>query len=190
MVDVMHGQGEVPAAIAPASDVAQNDDDQAAAVTSARLTPLWLLTQLVPSPEVVNGDGVTRFGMRWQVTPVLYSFGVNRRVSPWRTLVVEPLVRQSGSIELFVGPEFIPYGRTFFDSLLWRIGVRSYFPVLEYGDYLSVSIGTSYFAFAGTRARRTKLGVYTLFGIVGAQLTWSPSGGPATTIATLRLRYF
>lgn len=190
MVDVLHGAGEVPAAIAPAPDAAQNHDDQAAPATSARLTPLWLLTQFVPSPEIVSGDGVTRFGMRWQVTPVLYSFGVNRRVSPWRTMIVEPFVRQSGSVELYFSPEFIPYGRTFADCLLWRVGVRSYFPVLEYGDYLSVSLGTSYFAFAGDSGAAYEVGIYSLFGIVGAQLTWSPSGGPATTIATLRLRYF
>src|SRR5689334_2785164 len=130
MVDALPAEPDVPAAI-----------DQAPAPGSARLTPLWLLTQLVPSPEVVHGDGVTRFGLRWQVTPLLYSFGVNRRVSPWRTLIVEPFVRQSGSIELFAGPEWIPFGRTFTDSLLWRVGARSYFPLVEYGDYLSMSIG-------------------------------------------------
>jgi hypothetical protein len=157
---------------------------------SARPSALWLVTQLVPSPEVVHGDGVTRFEMRWQVTPLLYSFGVNRRASPWRMLIVEPFVRQSGSIEAFVGPEYIPWGRTFFDSLLWRVGARSYFPLIEYGDYLSMSIGVSYFTFGGHDGAAYEIGLYSLFGIVGAQLTWSPSGGPATTIATLRLRYF
>ena len=99
-------------------------------------------------------------------------------------------MRQSGSIELFVGPEYIPYGQSFWDSVLWRAGARVYLPVLEYGDYLSVSLGASYFSFAGAPGAAYELGVYGLFGIVGAQLTWSPSGGPATTIATLRLRYF
>jgi hypothetical protein len=124
------------------------------------------------------------------VTAVLYSFGVNRRVSPWRALIVEPLVRQSGSVELFFSPEYVPYGRTASDSLLWRIGVRAYLPLIEYGDYLSMSLGTSYFDLADHGAAAYEVGVYALFGTVGAQLTWSPSGGPATTIATLRLRYF
>ena len=52
MVDALPAEPDVPAAI-----------DQAPAPGSARLTPLWLLTQLVPSPEVVHGDGVTRFGL-------------------------------------------------------------------------------------------------------------------------------
>lgn len=188
MVDV---HGEVPAAIAPASEAAQDDDSPAASSSSsARFAALWLLAQLAPSPEIVSGDGVARFGMRWQVTPALYSFGVHRRASPWRTLIVEPLVRQSGSVELFAGPEYIPYGQDFFDSVLWRVGVRSYFPVIEYGEYLSASLGASYFSFADQAGAAYEVGVYALFGVIGAQLTWSPSGGPATTIATLRLRYF
>lgn len=177
-------------ASAPYAEVVRSDVDRAPADGSARLTPLWVVAQLVPSPELVYGEGVSRFGLRWQVTPLLYSFGVNRRVSPWRSFVVEPLLRQSGSVELFAGPEYIPFGRTFTDSLLWRIGARSYFPLVEYGDYLSVSIGASYFAFDGHDGAAWEGGIYSLFGIVGAQLTWSPSGGPATTIATLRLRYF
>jgi len=190
MDDVTQAPREVPTAIAPAPEMGQDDEPLGRPATSARLTPLWLLVQLVPSPEIVHGDDVTRFGMRWQVTPVLYSFGVNRRVSPWRAFIVEPFVRQSGSIEVFVGPEYIPYGHSVWDSVLWRAGARVYLPVLEYGDYLSVSLGASYFSFAGDPGAAYELGVYGLFGIFGAQLTWSPSGGPATTIATLRLRYF
>lgn len=188
----MDGQAEVPAAIAPAADAGQRGDrdERDEASTTPRPSVVWMLAQLVPSPELVQGEAVTRFGLRWQVTPLLYSFGVNRRVSPWRTLIVEPLVRQGGSIELFLGPEYIPYGRTALDSLLWRVGVRSYFPVLEYGDYLSVSIGTSYFAFADRSGAAYEAGIYALFGMIGAQFTWSPTGGPATSIATLRLRYF
>jgi len=144
----------------------------------ARPTPLWILTQLVPSPEVAIGDGVARFGLRWQVTSLLYSFGINRRVSPWRVLVVEPLVRQSGSVELYMSPEYLVYGRGFGDGWLWRAGVRSYLPLIERGDYLSVSVGSSFYAFAGHTAVAYEAGVYGLFGIIGAQLTWSPAGGP------------
>ena len=181
-----------PIAPTPAFDASQTDetDDRDDRSEARRLTPMWVVAQLVPSPEIVNGEGVTRVGLRWQLTPLLYSFGVNRRVDPWRFFVVEPLVRQSGAIELFGGPEYVPYGNTVADSLLWRIGVRSYFPLIEYGDYLSASIGVSYFHFADESGVGYEAGLYSLFGIGGAQLTWSPSGGPATTIATLRLRYF
>ena len=156
----------------------------------ARATPLWFLAQLVPSPEVAYGEGTARFGLRWQITPLLYSFGTNRRVRRWRTFVVEPLVRQSGSTEVFFGPEYLARGPRFSDGLLWRVGVRSYFPLVERGDYLSVSIGSSFFDLAGQSGVAYEAGAYALFGIVGAQVTWSPRPGPAQLIATLRLRYF
>lgn len=153
-------------------------------------TPVWIATQLVPSPEIAYGESTARFGLRWQITPLLYSFGIHRRLSPWRVLVVEPLVRQSGSIELFLGPEHIAYGSSFADGWLWRTGLRSYFGLIERGDYLSVSIGASHAYFAGRSSAAIEAGAYVLFGVVGAQLTLSPETGPAQTVATFRIRYF
>jgi hypothetical protein len=56
----------------------------------------WLIPQLIPSPELGFGalkgaSNDAHFGMRWQLTPVLYSFGMYRKLSPWRFFVVEPL---------------------------------------------------------------------------------------------------
>src|SRR4051794_38438408 len=58
-------------------------------------TLLWTALQLVPSPEWRNDGSRSYAGMRWQVTPLLYSFGINRKLSPWRTLIAEPTVRHS-----------------------------------------------------------------------------------------------
>lgn len=179
-------------AISLGGRAAAGDEGDEEEVTEPRVrpTPLWLAAQLAPSPELAYGDSGARFGLRWQLTPLLYSFGTNRRLSPWRAIVVEPLVRQSGSIELFLSPEYIVRGPTFGDGWLWRAGVRTYLPVIERGDYLSVSFGASCYAFAGGTGASYEIGAYVLFGIVGVQLTVSPRSGPAQTIATLRLRYF
>jgi hypothetical protein len=93
-------------------------------------------------------------------------------------------------MELFFGPEYLVRGPGFWDGWLWRVGVRSYFPLVERGDYLSVSVGASLYDFAGQAGAAYEAGAYALFGIVGAQITWAPRGGPAQMIATLRLRYF
>lgn len=164
--------------------------DDAASEPAIRPTPLWLLAQLAPSPEIAYGDATSHFGLRWQITPLLYSFGINRRLLPWRVAVVEPLVRQSGSVELFLGPEYLVRGPTIWDGWLWRAGVRTYVPLLERGDYLSISFGASCYVFAGRAGASYEVGSYVLFGIIGAQITLSPKGGPAQAIATLRLRYF
>src|SRR3954468_16143209 len=67
-----------------------------------RPTLPWVMTQLLPSPEVVVGQGTARLGLRWQITPFLYSWGIHRKLSPFRGLVAEPNVRQSGSVEVFL----------------------------------------------------------------------------------------
>ncbi len=166
------------------------------------ITIPWVATQLVPSPELAYGtdsahgaDGLehpsqARFGMRWQVTPLLWSWGTHRGLSPWRFLVVEPNVRNSGSIELFATPEYVWYGSSFADGWIARGGVRAYFPLVEHGEYLSCSAGASAFAFAGKAGAAGEVGAYALFGTVGLQVTVSPSAAPIATIATLRLRYF
>jgi hypothetical protein len=152
-----------------------------------RPTLIWIFTQLVPSPEVAVGGQQVHFGVRWQVTPVLYSFGINPRLSPWRVLVVEPIVRQSGSIEIFLTPELFVGG---LDSPLLRGGIRSCFPVVAKGEELSVSLGTSYAYATGRSGVGYEVGAYVLYGTLGVQVTYDPMASPVQWITTLRFRYF
>lgn len=154
-------------------------------------TIVWLATQLVPSPEIAAGDGHAHFGLRWQVTPLLYSWGTNRKLSPWRALIAEPLVRQSGSVELYLSPEFIDVEGSFGERWLLRPGVRAYFPLLQHGEYLSTSVGTSYQRFQDHASAAFEAGIYALYGIFGVQLSYAPAPHqPLATIATFRFRYF
>src|ERR1039458_9947254 len=146
----------------------------------------WLVTQLVPSPELVYGDATARFGVRWQGTPLLFSWGIHRGLSPWRFFVAEPYVRQSGSIELYLTPEVVTSGGSLGPGGILRTGLRGYFPLVEHGEHLSVSAGVSQFFYDGQSGAGYEAGVYTLSGIVGLQVTVSPAFSPLTTIATLR----
>jgi len=150
---------------------------------------LWTASQLVPSPEIAAGHGAAHFGMRWQATPLLYSFGVHRGAFPLRSFVVEPVVRHSGSLEIFVSPEYLSIR----DEQRWlvRPGLRAYFPLAQRGDYLSCSIGTSYaIAARGHSGVAYEGRIYTLFGVLGVQVTYAPAREPADWIATLAFRYF
>ncbi len=148
----------------------------------------WLATQLVPSPSVAVGKGRVSFAMRWQVTPVLYSWGVNRRLTPWRFLVAEPNVRYGGSLEIFLAPEIV-FARD--AAFLLRPGVRAYVPLLEHGEMLSASIGASYQDVGGVQSPAGEIGVYMLFGFLGLQLSHATGrASVAQTITTLQLRYF
>ena len=160
----------------------------------------WLITQLLPSPEIAFGtyktygddasagrDLHTAFGLRWQVTPLVWSWGVHRKVNRFRWFVVDPIARNSGSIELNTNFEYI-WGHV--DRLLVRPGVRANFPLLQRGEYLSMAIGTSIYQYDSTTRVAYDAGLYTLFGMFGVTVTVAPTHLPLATIATLRVRYF
>lgn len=160
----------------------------------------WALFQLLPSPEIAVGrqkhieasgtvdDGPrAAFGLRWQLTPLLWSFGVHRSQTRFRSFIVDPFARHSGSIELSASFEYIGGD---IDRLLVRPGVRTYLPVLSKGETLSVSLGTSVYTYDGDLRVAYDVGAYTFSGFLGLQLTAAPSHAPLAGIATLRLRYF
>ena len=160
----------------------------------------WMAAQLLPSPEVGGGrvhrtgpDDVQHdstelaFGLRWQLTPLVYSWGTNRRITRWRSFVVDPLARNSGSLELNTSFEYF-FGHI--DRFIVRPGVRANFPLLQRGEYLSTAIGTSVYAFNGVPHVAYDAGLYTMFGLFGVQVTVAPAHGPLTFISTFRIRYF
>jgi hypothetical protein len=151
-----------------------------------RPTLPWLGAQLLPSPELSLGDGAG-FGLRWQLTPLLYSFGIHRSLSPWRTFVVEPLTRQSGSIELHLSPEYLT---ALDDHFGGRVGVKSYFPVWQRGDNLSFSLGASYLQFGSRRAAAYEAGIHVMAGFVGIEVAYAPLLDPVELILALKLRAF
>jgi hypothetical protein len=162
-------------------------------------TLAWAVLQLVPSPEVgfgrfrrIDGDSDERviqatWGLRWQLTPVLWSFGVNRRVSGWRFLVVDPIARMSGSIAF---EQHVEYFGGYVDRVLLRPAVNLTLPVLHRGEYLAVSMGTSVYRYDDTFRVAYDVGAYVFFGLFGVQATVAPTHDALTTIATFRIRYF
>ena len=59
----------------------------------------WLPYQLVPSLTLYSSHPFSGFGFEWEFSPVLYSFGMNKQVSPWYSFIVEPTARVTGSVE-------------------------------------------------------------------------------------------
>lgn len=184
----------------PGRRIAQPDNTYVYANANYYPPLLWFATQLLPSPEVGFGsirrteiDGRTSesveaaFGLRWMATPVLWSWGTNRRVSRWRSFVVDPLARNSGSLELDLSFEYL-WGHV--DRALVRPGVKATFPLVQRGEYLSFSLGTSTYTYDQTPRVAYDAGLYFLFGILGAEVSIAPVHRPLQTLATLRIRYF
>ena len=150
----------------------------------------WALLQLIPSPELAVGDGGARFGLRWQVTPVLYSFATDARLSRFRGFIAEPIVRQSGSIELYVSPEYLTLDGGIGASFGVRGGLRSYFGVYGRGDNLSLSLASEYYYFRDERGVAFEAGAHVLFGALGLVVGYAPSFEAARWLTSIRLRYF
>lgn len=138
-------------------------------------TLTWAALQFIPSPGLVVDREEPAFAAQWSVTPVLYSFGMHRRLSPWRSGVVEPFVRHGGSAELRGGLDYFALTPRFADRFGARVGLRSTWPILERGESLSWSVGTSLSWFDGKAAVGYEAGLHTLLGTLGAVIGLSPA---------------
>jgi hypothetical protein len=163
------------------------DAGTAARVTPAMAVGIWTGMQLVPSPLFVVGTGNASVGFRWQVTPIAYSFGVAAK--PVRAFIVEPVARHTGAIELYLSPEWACCAEKG-TSWIGRGGLRLYLPLAGRGESLSGSLGASYYRASDGDGASAEIGAYTLFGILGLTLTFSPKLTGRETMLALALRYF
>ncbi|MEO5729472.1 MAG: hypothetical protein ABI134_33540 [Byssovorax sp.] len=158
---------------------------------AAKVNLVWAALQLVPSPEIVVDGGTIRIGASWQITPLLYSFGINRKLSPWRSFVVEPIVRHAGSIELYVAPEVLGGSfPSYADRWIGRVGLRSYFPLIARGEALSLALGGSLLRTRGTTGMGLDVGLHTLGGLFGLRVGYSPTPGVRMTTIAFEIRVF
>lgn len=149
----------------------------------------WLVLQTLPSPGVAIGDDRARLALSWQLTPLLYNFAVDRRLSRFRYFVVEPLFRQSGSLELFLAPGYLDRDGSAFDFGI-RTGLRLYLPITERGDGLSLGLGSSVHWFEDRVGPSFDMGLFTLFGGLGLVVQTSPWFLEDRFDVALKLRYF
>ncbi len=149
-----------------------------------RPTLLWTATQLVPSPTWFIGGGQVEFALAWQVTPVLYSFGVHKSISPWRFFAADPWARHGGSVELFAAPYLLLND----PRLASKFGSRFYVPMQGHGEALSFATGVSYFVAREGSHVAFDAAFYTASGVLGIEATWVPHLDPYTFALSLRLR--
>ena len=169
--------------------VARADDvGSPSRITSAMAAGVWTFMQFVPSPLLVVGTGNVSGGVRWQVTPIVYSFGVAE--ASLRVFVVPPVARHAGAIELYASPEWACCAPNHATSWIGRGGARLYLPLVGKGESLFGSVGASYYRASGGGGMSIEVGTYALFGAVGLTLTFSPTLARRETIAALALRYF
>lgn len=147
----------------------------------------WLTWQLVPSFTVTSTPTQAPFGLEWEATPLLYSFGISRLVSPWYTFIVEPTARFSGSVEVVVTGQFYPYklGSSHFGYSAQLLG---HIPLIERGEHLALNVGLAKYRIGNEYPLFKVVGVSTLFGFVHINLKQSSS--PSIWMGSFEIRIF
>jgi len=133
----------------------------------------WLPYQAIPNLTFYSGAPNSAFGFEWELAPVLYSFGMNKQISPWYFFIVEPPGRFTGSIELTIAVQ--TFTRKVGSSYFGLSGtVMGFVPLIERGEHLTLNLGVSVYRVGERTPVFGVVGLSTLFGIVHLNLKHSP----------------
>lgn len=160
----------------------------------------WTIIQSLPSPVFFQDKNEIgsrhNFGFRWQITPVNISFNMNKLASPVSVLKVNPLKRHIGSMEILLEPQWAMEDFRYSDLKRFSLGtgMRIYFPLKEYGEYLSSSFAVKYNFQKSKKGQEDncagiEAGLYSFFGIVGLRFNYNFNGYSAYNIS-LNLKYY
>lgn len=146
----------------------------------------WALLQTIPSPVFFDDrnefNSGLKFGLRWHVVPVSYSFNSNKYVSPFNFFYLKPVKRFSGSVETYFEPSLIPGGfrNSSLKKFTYNTGVRLVLPVFHKGEYLAVSLGAGYYDQRSFERKYDgvtyEAGVYSFFGMLGLKFQYNQNG--------------
>jgi hypothetical protein len=148
---------------------------------------VWSLLQLVPSPLIVADPHAFGAGVRWQITPFMFSYGVAER--PVRLFIVEPVARHSGGVEFYASPEWTCCAPGSDSGWLVRLGSRVYLPIVGRGESAAASFGGSYVYENHRHHAAGELGIWTLSSIVGLTATIAPTMQGRLLMFGFNLRY-
>jgi hypothetical protein len=165
-----------------------DDASPALRVTPGAAAGLWVFAQLVPSPLYVASSDRVGGGVRWQITPLVYSFGVAAK--PVRAFVIEPVARHAGAVELYASPEWACCAPGNGTSWIARGGARLYLPLVGRGEALTGSVGGSYYRASDGSGASLEIGLHVLFTFLGFTVTVSPRLTGREVMTALQIRYF
>jgi hypothetical protein len=134
----------------------------------------WLPYQAIPNLTFYSGPSNSAFGFEWELTPVLYSFGMNKQISPWYFFIVEPPGRFTGSIEFNIAVQIFTkkVGTSHFGFSGQLMG---FIPLVERGEHLTLNLGAAVYRVGNTTPVFAVVGFSTLFGIFHVNVKHSPA---------------
>lgn len=167
--------------------------------TSAKYTT-WAILQAVPSPVLMQDandiDSRVQFGLRWQIIPINISFRANKYISPVQFFMINPVRKFTGSIEVFVQPEWATASFEYANLNRFGIsaGTRLTLPVLGDGENMSASIGGKYnyrkdYDGGDDGTFGIEAGIYGFYSILGLQFNYNFNSNSNYNIG-LYFKYF
>ncbi|MBI3004743.1 MAG: hypothetical protein HYY49_04935 [Ignavibacteriales bacterium] len=147
----------------------------------------WLYFQFVPNLTWTSFPAQTNFAFEWEATPVLYSFGMTKLLSPWYSLIVEPPARFTGSIEFNVSGLLYTSkaGSSHFGSSLQLL---AHVPLIERGEHLALNAGVARYYVANSSPTFYVGGLSSLFGLLHLNVKYSAN--PKIWMTSLEIRIF
>jgi hypothetical protein len=148
---------------------------------------VWLPLQLIPSMALYNDAAQSNFSFEWEVTPLLYSFGMNDQISPWYSFIVEPTARFVGSVEVSLAGQVYTtkLGQSYFSSSGQLMG---FIPLAERGEHLTLNIGLAAYRIQNDTRFFKVVGISSFFGMLHLNLKHAEN--PSTWIGSLEFRIF
>lgn len=144
----------------------------------------WGLMQIVPSPVIFQDRNSeyskVQLGLRWQIIPLNISFRSNKYTSAFQFFKINPVRRFTGSLDIFLQPEWIVTGVKY--SGLSRFGIsagsRIMLPVKGDGEKISMSLGAKYTHRNDDLTNKNgywsiESGVYFIFSFIGFQFNYN-----------------
>jgi len=144
----------------------------------------WALIQTIPSPVFFHDsdgkNGRLQFGLRWQLIPLNISFRPNKYISRVQFFMINPVRRFTGSIELFIQPEWAAAKYQFASINRFGIaaGSRIIIPLKGGGQNLSASIGGKYnyhkeISGGSNTYFGIESGIYIIYGVLGIHFNYN-----------------
>lgn len=149
--------------------------------------PHWYPYQLIPNLLLHTASARTVIGAEWEATPLLYSWGINPKVSPWSSFIVVPTSRFSGSIEWTVAARVFSgkVGGSYFGV---ATHLMSHFPLSDVGELAGLNLGAGlHGAPDGWRLFKVA-GISTAFGMLHFNIAHADR--PTTWIGSVEVRIY
>ncbi len=147
----------------------------------------WFYFQFIPGVSWTSFRSQTNFAFEWEATPLLYSFGMTKLISPWYSFIVEPPARFTGSVEFNVTG--LVYTSKAGSSHFGYSGqLLAHIALIELGEHLALNLGAARYYVADSSPIFYVAGVSSIFGLLHLNLKYSPD--PKIWMTSLDVRIF